>query len=457
MMIEFEGFNLVDPEKKILDRQPKHIAYVIGDLMKMFGAKKGSVERKTSSIITDKQRKGIEASISGLSEDRFVGAGDYTQGFDADKIDPYSKLGFEQQSRLQDERRLSLSDTGALRMQAAAASQAAAPDIAALRAQARDVEIPYQERLAAAVRRGREDLGRADIAARRRPGAQYGSAAEEALTKRVGTYGETVARTQRELYEGSEAQRLGLARQALSAAGQLDVAREQTHIDALSRAGQLELGGWQTIGSDLAQRRQLAQRSGEVEAQQQLDIAGLGATEAARRNQFGIDSATLENQHRLQRLQALGQISGQQTQQTDTIVKKGSAGLLPGLIQAGATIAGNAFIPGPGGAVIGSSLGGAIAGGLSEEYTGGGAGLAPNWTALQLAAMRNQQNQALTNVQPTAWSPRTGTLPPSQGFGLDPGPPTRWDFPESSVIGRNDLYLSPLPHSNPYSAVGYDQ
>ena len=447
MMIEFEGFNLVDPEKKILDRQPKHIAYVIGDLMKMFGAKKGSVERKTSSRITDKQRKGIEASISGLSEDRFVGAGDYTQGFDADKIDPYSKLGFEQQSRLQDERRLSLSDTAALRMQAAAASQAAAPDIAALRAQARDVEIPYQERLAAAVRRGREDLGRADIAARRRPGAQYGSAAEEALTKRVGTYGETVARTQRELYEGSEAQRLGLARQALSAAGQLDVAREQTHIDALSRAGQLELGGWQTIGSDLAQRRQLAQRSGEVEAQQQLDIAGLGATEAARRNQFGIDSATLENQHRLQRLQALGQISGQQTQQTDTIVKKGSAGLLPGLIQAGATIAGNAFIPGPGGAVIGSSLGGAIAGGLSEGYTGGGAGLAPgspNWTALQLAAM---QNQALTNVQPTALPPRTSTLPPSLGFGLDPGPPT-----PSSVIGRNDLYYNP-----PYSAVGYDQ
>ena len=446
---------MMEPDKmldELKDKEEK-LRNELVELEQMFGAKKGSVERKTSSIITDKQRKGIEASISGLSEDRFVGAGDYTQGFDADKIDPYSKLGFEQQSRLQDERRLSLSDTGALRMQAAAASQAAAPDIAALRAQARDVEIPYQERLAAAVRRGREDLGRADIAARRRPGAQYGSAAEEALTKRVGTYGETVARTQRELFEGSEAQRLGLARQALSAAGQLDVAREQTHIDALSRAGQLELGGWQTIGSDLAQRRQLAQRSGEVEAQQQLDIAGLGATEAARRNQFGIDSATLENQHRLQRLQALGQISGQQTQQTDTIVKKGSAGLLPGLIQAGATIAGSTF--GPSGAVIGSSLGGAIAGGLSEGYTGGGAGLAPgspNWTALQLAAMRNQQNQALTNVQPTAWSPRTGTLPPSQGFGLDPGPPTRWDFPESSVIGRNDLY-----HNTPYSAVGYDQ
>ena len=33
MMIEFEGFNLVDPEKKILDRRPKHIAFVIGDLI----------------------------------------------------------------------------------------------------------------------------------------------------------------------------------------------------------------------------------------------------------------------------------------------------------------------------------------------------------------------------------------------------------------------------------------
>ena len=374
-MIEFEGFELVSPEQAILDKESRVRPQVIDMLMKSFGAKKGSSTTKTHDLISADQKVGLGKAITGLGQTTYTDPGAYQgPGKSADDLDAYRATDVRSLGKLQDERRLSIQGVEQLRNQQAQSAMQVRPDIAALRNVASEATMPYQARLNQTVREATKALGQAEIAdvrGRAGTGALYGSARELAKTHMGQDYARTVGEAAARAVEESNLQRMQLGIQGAQAAGQLGMTMQQQRAQAAGQMGQLEVQGLGLTQQDLAARRGIAEQSKQYGAGYGLQQAGLSFQEAQAQNLFNQQTAQQRNQYRLDRLKSLGDLSSRNTVENIVHKKPGSAGLLPGLISAGATIAGG-MMGGPAGAQMGAQLGGAVAGGLSQEYTGDG-------------------------------------------------------------------------------------
>lgn len=350
-MIEFEGFELVSPEEAILDKESRVKPQIINNLMKAFGAKEGSSRTETRSKLTEEQKGGLRSSISGLGSD--IGPGDYTgPGRSVDDLDAYRATDVRSLGKLQDERRLSIQGVEQLRNQQAQSAMQVRPDIAALRNVASEATMPYQARLNQTVREATKALGQAEIAdvrGRAGTGALYGSARELAKTHMGQDYARTVGEAAARAVEDSNLQRMQLGMQGAQAAGQLGMTMQQQRAQAAGQMGQLEVQGLGLTQQDLAARRGIAEQSKQYGASMGLDMTRQSLAESQQQNLYNMQTA----QMRLDRLRSLGDISTRQTQENIVHKKPGSAGLLPGLISAGAGIWANSVLPGSGGIVAG--------------------------------------------------------------------------------------------------------
>ena len=404
-MIEFEGFELVSPEQAILDKESRVRPQIIDNLMSAFGAKKGSSTTKQHDLISADQKIGLEKAIKGLSQTNAYTDPKAYQGptKSADDLDAYRATDVRSLGKLQDERRLSIQGVEQLRNQQAQSAMQVRPDIAALRNVASEATMPYQARLNQTVREATKALGQAEIAdvrGRAGTGALYGSARELAKTHMGQDYARTVGEAAARAVEESNLQRMQLGIQGAQAAGQLGMTMQQQRAQAAGQMGQLEVQGLGLTQQDLAARRGIAEQSKQYGAGYGLQQAGLSFQEAQAQNLFNQQTAQQRNQYRLDRLKSLGDLSSRNTVENIVHKKPGSAGLLPGLISAGATIAGG-MMGGPAGAAAGAQIGGAVAGGLSQEYTGGsyqGQGMAQMGASMY--GMSQQPNYGDSGTRP---------------------------------------------------------
>ena len=398
-------------------------------LMKAFGAKKGSSRTETRSKLTEEQKGGLRSSISGLGSD--IGPGAYTgPGKSVDDLEGYRATDARQLGKLQSEQRLSIQGVEQLRNQQAQAAMQVRPDIAALRGVASQASMPYDARLRETTRQATEALGRAeigDVRSRAGTGTLYGSARELAKRTMGENYARTVGEAAARAVEESNLQRMQLGMQGAQAAGQLGLSMQDQRARAAQQMGQLEIQGLGLTQQDLASRRQLGEQSKQFGASMGLDMTRQSLAESQQQNLYNMQTA----QMKLDRLKSLGDVSTRVTQENIVHKKPGSAGLLPGLISAGGMVAGAAM----GNPMLGAQIGGAIAGGLAQDYTGGsyqGQGMA------QMGAM------AMGSGQPNYGD--SGTRPEGPGW---------WDTYAPTWMGG--MSNADLQYANAQTAYGQSQ
>ena len=368
-MIQFEGFELVNPEQGILNKESRVRPQILNTLMELGGAKKGSSTTKTHDLINQQQKTGLGTAITGLSQSTYTDPGAFQEaGKSADDLDAFRATDVRSLGKLQDERRLSIQGVEQLRNQQAQSAMQVRPDIAALRGISSEATMPYQARLNQTVREATKALGQAEVAdvrGRAGTGALYGSARELAKTHMGENYARTVGDAAARAVEESNMQRMQLGMQGSQAAGQLGISMQQQRAQAAGQMGQLELQGLGLTQQDLAARRGIAEQSKQYGASYGLQQASLSFQESQAQNMYNQTNAQQRNDYRLNRLKSLGTISGQQTQENIVHKKPGSAGLLPGLVTAAATM-----YAGP----MGGAAASAAMSGLSQGYTGGPGG-----------------------------------------------------------------------------------
>ena len=361
-MIAFEGFELKNSEDNIINKQLSTQPMILDQAMKLFGAKEGSSWSEDVSFLNADQRLGLSESLSGLKDLKYKGPGSYESGQAADELEGFRDSSVSSLRKLQDEGRLSVAGIEKLRNMMATASGQVAPDVSAIRDIGDKAWAGYDAQLAETTRGAREKMQQADIASRRGQGARGGTALQRLGSQNVMEYGRTVGGAAARAVEQSAIQRQQLALQARMGAGQLGLGVAGLGLQGLQAAGQLELGELGLTAQDLAQRRGLASQEKMFGAGHALNVAKFSEEQAQAKNLWAQRNSEFENTFGLDRLSRLGDLSSRRTQERIEHVKKGSAGMLPGLVGAAMTIWG-----GPAGAAAAPM----VAGAMSAKYTGG--------------------------------------------------------------------------------------
>ena len=415
-MIEFEGFGLKNSEDNIIHKQPSTqptIGGVVGSLMGMFGAKKGSSSWDRKSFQTEEQEALFKDTLGAYGNLDYKGAGDYKSGQKADELEGFKAQDFDSLRKLQDEGQLSVAGLDKLRNYRATAATQVNPDIQALRGLGDKAWSSGDAHLRDVTTRARKKLNEADIASRRGAGATGGTAATRLGAANIGDYGRTVGEASARVAEQTAYQRQQLAMQARMQAGQLGHGISQLGLQGLTTAQAGELGQLGLRAQDLSQRRGIHSGERQYMAQNELQRARFSEEQAQAQNLWYQRNAEQENTWNLQKLQQQGALSTARTFENIKNVKKGSSGLLGSAIGAAGAI-GGAMIGGPVGAQIGGQLAGSVVGGMGYGDDGGG-GQIGGMVGAGMNVAGGGFNPAGTGVTPTGPAGNTGS-PPGGGF-----------------------------------------
>ena len=334
------------------------IKSVVDPLMKGFGATEGSSRTESRSKLTEKQQSGLDYALDAYQDEgSYTSPGTY-QGpsKSVDNLEGYRATDIQSLRRMQDEDKLSIAGIETLRNQRAQSASQVRPEISALRNLAQEASTPYEARLRQTVQDATQALGRAeigDVRNRAGTGSLYGSARELAKTHMGENYARTVGEAAARAVEQSNLERMQIATGAYGTSGNIGLGAQNQRLLAARGMGDLEMGGMNLSYSDLRDRRNIADASSKFAANYGLAESAQSLLESNALNKWNMDSANMENTYRLNRLRGLTSAASVPTMENIVHKKPGSAGLLPGLISAGAGIWANSVLPGSGGIVAG--------------------------------------------------------------------------------------------------------
>ena len=360
-----EAFNI---EQKILNKQPKHIAYImdmiggaVSSLNKALGAKDASVEKSQMDPLTAKDRASKEASAAAL--EKFSKENKRASLFASGSVVNPADMQYGRVSTANTGNALGRSQGGfdaqefqslesLNKLRGIQGEQAVAGQVAGLQNVGNVTEADWAQRTQSGIKAAQDALSKSMVGTNRQTGAggaRYETARDELTSENMKVFGESVANAIAASKFEAKTRADELQLKGLEASGRLAVAgggldvqaagqEGQLQLAAFSKAGDLDMQIWKNLvdGNLQADANNIKQAMAEVDAK--LKSGELTVQEAQMLNNSILQMEQQYATSQVAALTSLGQVASAGSMENIVTQDPGSAGLLPSLIGAGGSI-----------------------------------------------------------------------------------------------------------------------
>lgn len=368
-----EAFNI---EHNILNKQPKHIAYilnvvqdVVGGLSKALGARDPSVDKSQMDPLTAKDRASKEAATAGL--ENFADANKRAKLFASGSVVDPSKMTYNKASTTGTANALGQSQGGfdaqefqslesLNKLRAIQGQQSVEGQVAGLQGVGNLTQADWEQRTQAGIKQAQDALSQSMVGTNRQTsagGARYETARDQLTSENMKAFGESVANAISASQFEAKTRADELRLKGLEASGRLQIAggtldtqaagqEGQLQLQAFSKAGDLDMANWKNLvdGNLQADANNIKQAMAEVDAK--LKAGELTVQEAQMLNNSILQMEQQYATSQVSALTSLGQVAASGGMENIVTQDPGSAGLLPSLIGAGGTMAGASMMKG---------------------------------------------------------------------------------------------------------------
>lgn len=369
-----EAFNI---EHNILNKQPKHIAYilnvvqdVVGGLSKALGARDPSVDKSQMDPLTAKDRASKEAATAGL--ENFADANKRAKLFASGSVVDPSKMTYNKASTTGTANALVQSQGGfdaqefqslesLNKLRAIQGQQSVEGQVAGLQGVGNLTQADWEQRTQAGIKQAQDALSQSMVGTNRQTsagGARYETARDQLTSENMKAFGESVANAISASQFEAKTRADELRLKGLEASGRLQIAggtldtqaagqEGQLQLQAFSKAGDLDMANWKNLvdGNLQADANNIKQAMAEVDAK--LKAGELTVQEAQMLNNSILQMEQQYATSQVSALTSLGQVAASGGMENIVTQDPGSAGLLPSLIGAGGTMAGASMMKPP--------------------------------------------------------------------------------------------------------------